>query len=93
MERADIYQIAKHCRKSVGMIEKYYAVHINIFTRHRCHQCRPIGNGDHQEIPEEWEGEQPERFKKAVEAIHAAADIVCSSYDKLVCTARKKFLP
>ena len=24
MERADIYQIAKHCRKSVGMIEKYY---------------------------------------------------------------------
>jgi len=93
MERADIYQIAKNCRKSVGMIEKYYAVHINIFTRHRCHQCRPIGNGDRQGIPEEWEDEQLERFKKAVEAIQAAADKVCSSDDKLVRTARKKFLP
>ena len=68
MERADICQIAKNYRESVGMIEKYYAVHINIFTRHPCHQWRPIGNGDRQGIPEEWEDEQPERFKKAVEA-------------------------
>jgi len=28
MEGADIYQIAKNCRTSVEMIEKYYAVHI-----------------------------------------------------------------
>lgn len=42
MERADIYQIAKNCRTSVGMIEKYYAVHFNIFTRRRCHQCHPL---------------------------------------------------
>ncbi len=28
MEGADIYQIAKNCRKSVEMIEKYYAAHI-----------------------------------------------------------------
>ena len=28
MEGANIYQIAKNCRTSVGMIEKYYAVHI-----------------------------------------------------------------
>lgn len=27
-ERADIYQIAKNCRTSVEMIEKYYAVHL-----------------------------------------------------------------
>jgi len=53
----------------------------------------PVGNGDRQGIPEEWEVEQPERFKKAVEAIHAAADKVCGSYDKLVRTARKKFSP
>lgn len=53
----------------------------------------PVGNGDRQGIPEDWEVEQPERFKKAVEAIHAAADKVCSSYDKLVRTARKKLLP
>src|SRR5260370_38603047 len=29
MEGADIYQIAKNCRTSVEMIEKYYAPHIN----------------------------------------------------------------
>jgi hypothetical protein len=28
MEVADIYQIAKNCRTSVEMIEKYYASHI-----------------------------------------------------------------
>ncbi len=29
MEGADIYQVAKNCRTSVEMIEKYYASHIN----------------------------------------------------------------
>jgi hypothetical protein len=28
IEGANIYQIAKNCRTSVGMIEKYYGVHI-----------------------------------------------------------------
>jgi len=28
MEGADIYQIAKNCRTSIEMIEKYYAAHI-----------------------------------------------------------------
>ena len=28
MEGADIYQIAKNCRTSVEMMEKYYAAHI-----------------------------------------------------------------
>jgi hypothetical protein len=28
MEGADIYQIAKNCRTSVDMIEKYYAAHL-----------------------------------------------------------------
>ncbi|WP_117193813.1 hypothetical protein [Rhizobium terrae] len=29
MEGADIYQVAKNCRTSVEMIEKYYASHIS----------------------------------------------------------------
>jgi hypothetical protein len=29
MEGAEIYQIAKNCRTSVEMIEKYYASHIS----------------------------------------------------------------
>jgi hypothetical protein len=28
LEGADIYQIAKNCRTSVEMIEKYYAAHL-----------------------------------------------------------------
>jgi hypothetical protein len=28
MEGADIYQIAKNCRTSVEMIEKFYAAHL-----------------------------------------------------------------
>lgn len=28
MEGADIYQVAKNCRTSVEMIEKFYAAHI-----------------------------------------------------------------
>lgn len=53
----------------------------------------PVGNGNRQAIPEEWESEQPERFRKAIEAIHGAADKVCGAYDELVRVARKKFLP
>jgi hypothetical protein len=42
MEGADIYQIAKNCRASVEMIEKYYPAHktrldaaaINVMRRH-----------------------------------------------------------
>ena len=40
MEGADIYQIAKNCRTSVEMIEKYYASHIKNTLGRRGHQCR-----------------------------------------------------
>jgi hypothetical protein len=33
MEGADIYQIAKNCRTSVEMIEKFYASHIRTAIR------------------------------------------------------------
>jgi integrase len=33
MEGADIYEIAKNCRTSVEMIEKFYASHIRTFIR------------------------------------------------------------
>jgi hypothetical protein len=43
MEGANIYQIAKNCRTSVGMIEKYYGVHVKNSLERRCHQCGPLG--------------------------------------------------
>ena len=33
LEGADIYQIAKNCRTSVEMIEKYYAAHLKNAAR------------------------------------------------------------
>jgi integrase len=40
MEGADIYQIAKNCRTSVEMIEKFYAAHIeNTLMPHRSTSC------------------------------------------------------
>lgn len=52
----------------------------------------PVGHGDRQSVPDEWEEEQPERFRRAVKEIHSAASKVCDSYDDLVRKARKKLL-
>jgi hypothetical protein len=53
----------------------------------------PVGTGDRQSVPEEWEIEQPERFQKAVSELHTASDRVCGSYDNLIRTARNQLLP
>ena len=57
MEGADIYQIAKNCRTSVEMIEKYYAAHIKTrLDAPRSTSCGPKstktkGNQNPPEIP------------------------------------------
>jgi integrase len=62
MEGADIYQIAKNCRTSVEMIEKYYAAHIktrldaaaiNVCDRTSSKQeTKRVGNSKlHQRLP------------------------------------------
>ena len=53
-------------------------------------QTFPTHNEGRQAVPDEWETEAPERFKRAVSEIHAGADAVCSTYDNLVRLARKK---
>ncbi|MBZ5724167.1 MAG: hypothetical protein LAP87_04155 [Acidobacteriia bacterium] len=49
-----------------------------------------VGNGNRQAIPEDWEDEQPERFKKTVKEVHAAADLVCKTYDDLIRAAKRR---
>src|SRR6202035_3561793 len=62
MEGADIYQIAKNCRTSVEMIEKFYAAHIknaldaaaiNVVRpkppRHKARPSRPADDADAQD--------------------------------------------
>jgi hypothetical protein len=41
-------------------------------------------------VPEEWEWENPSRFRDTVDKIHTAAKAVCNAYDELVRFARKK---
>ena len=49
MEGADIYQIAKNCRTSVEMIEKYYAAHIkNTLDTSAINRRRPRRKGEVQ---------------------------------------------
>lgn len=54
MEGADIYQIAKNCRTSVEMIEKFYAAHIkNTLDARAINVRRPTHIRDKYEILEE----------------------------------------
>ena len=50
----------------------------------------PVGTGERNSVPPEWEIEQPERFGKVVDSIHAATDAICETYDALVRTATRK---
>ena len=56
MEGADIYQIAKNCRTSVEMIEKYYASHIKTSLDRRRNQCAQVEDGSDHEGPAKKEG-------------------------------------
>jgi hypothetical protein len=76
---ADLEQLRAAFQAACHAFMKYAAV--NTFV---------VGNAGRQGIPEEWETQQPERFRKTVEEIHEAADKVCSSYDELIRAARKR---
>jgi hypothetical protein len=43
-----------------------------------------------QSVPQDWEWENPKRFKDTVNEIHAAAKAAGSAYDELIRLARKK---
>ena len=42
----------------------------------------PTHKEGRQAVPEDWEIEQPEKFREAVSEIHTAADAVCKLYDQ-----------
>ena len=51
MEGADIYQVAKNCRTSVEMIEKFYAAHLkNTLDAAAINVRKPRGNGKNLEF-------------------------------------------
>jgi hypothetical protein len=49
----------------------------------------PMGDGRNT-VPQEWELEEPERFRRVVTELHDLAALVCKSYDALVVAARRK---
>lgn len=50
----------------------------------------PTHSDNRQSVPSDWEIENPKRFNKAVDQIHKAADLVCTTYDNLVRLGRRK---
>jgi hypothetical protein len=50
----------------------------------------PTHTSGYQAVPDEWELDQPDRFREAVDEIHTAASAVCNTYDELVRLARRK---
>jgi integrase len=54
MEGADIYQIAKNCRTSVEMIQKFYAAHLkNTLDASNINKRKPRKRGDKTATPEQ----------------------------------------
>jgi hypothetical protein len=75
----DLEQLREKFRMASHTFMKYTAA--NTFV---------VGTGGRQGVPEDWEVQQPERFKETVKEIHEGADAVCGSYDELIRAARRR---
>jgi hypothetical protein len=65
MEGADIYQIAKNCRTSVEMIEKFYAAHIkNTLDAAAINVMRSKAARQPNVVSKETDGGQPSKSKR-----------------------------
>ena len=64
--------------------------YIGEFTRLVAHETYSAHTAGWNAVPEEWQDEQPERFKSAVKGLHDAAEGACESYDALVKLATRK---
>ena len=65
MEGADIYQIAKNCRTSVEMIEKFYAAHIkNTLDASAINVMRSRAARQPNVVSKETDGDQPPTSKR-----------------------------
>jgi hypothetical protein len=65
MEGADIYQIAKNCRTSVEMIEKFYAAHIkNTLDAAAINVMRPRAARQPIVASKENDGDEPSKPKR-----------------------------
>lgn len=64
--------------------------YVNEFTQCVGIETFPTHNVERNEVPPEWEYEQPERFKRVVDTLNNTADLICETYDDLVRTATRK---
>jgi len=64
--------------------------HIIAFQRTIGFETFPTHTPGFSSVPQEWELEQPERFRKVVKKLHTEADQICKTYDNLVRTATRK---
>lgn len=50
----------------------------------------PTNRSDRNAVPDEWEYEQPQRFRKAVSEIHTPLEATLKAYDELIRLGRRK---
>lgn len=63
---------------------------VNKFLQCVALETFPAHNIGFNEVPPEWDYEQPERFKRVVHTLDTTADSICETYDDLIRTATRK---
>lgn len=64
--------------------------HIDKFTMTIATQTFPTNNSGRNSVPEEWEFEQPDRFREVVQVLHDTAHNAVETYSSLVRTGTRK---
>lgn len=64
--------------------------HIQVFIHTIAIETFPTHNPGRNAVPEEWEYEQPDRFRHVVNLLHNTAKDACETYDALIKLATRK---
>ncbi len=94
----DLYEFEHHCKNPAfefidpdleGHRAKLHAL-VSAFTTTIMTETFPTRNVGWKSVPEEWEDEQPERFRQVVTTLHETAKQIIETYSSLVKTATRK---
>ena len=94
----DLYEFEYHCKNpafefidpDLELLRANLLDLIADFTMTLVVETFPTNNVGQNEVPEEWEIEQPERFHRVVTTLHQTAERIVEVYGSLVKTATRK---
>lgn len=94
----DLYEYEYHCKNpafefldpDLEQLRANLLDLISHFTSTIAVETFPTHNSGRNEVPEDWEFEQPERFDRAVMTLHQTAGEIVEMYGNLIKTATRK---